>query len=411
MRLMLDSHPDLAIPSETHFLFTFASPGAEQSISLETLYQTIVSHFTWRDFGLEAPAFRQALAELRPFDLGSGLRTFYSLYASRHGKRRWGEKTPDYGAVMPQLQAIFPEARFIHIIRDGRDVALSKRHLWFGPGSDVRVLADDWVQWIMRARSLAGRCTHYMEVRYEDLVTNPEGVLRSVCEFIDLPFYRSMLQYYEHAEDRAAELQGWPELGVTADQLRSLGELTKLPPQRSRVGRWRSDMTDDERRIFEDVAGPLLLELGYDVDRAPWAGTPGPPSERMNMLFADETRQMQVEPLSVPEMFRADETREADVAVSNLTARPVCSAVPFPVHLAYHWIEYDTGRPVVWDGDRTRLEPPVAPSQKATYHMRVTAPSSPGDYLLQLALVQEGVRWFDEADPGHGCKIRVRVEA
>lgn len=416
LRLMLDAHPELAIPSETHFLFAFAEHECREAISAEDLYRTVVSHFTWRDFGLESAAFRAALKEVEPFNVTTGLRTFYRLYAARFGKTRWGEKTPDYGAVMPQLEAIFPEARFIHIIRDGRDVALSKRHLWFGPGNDVQALADDWVQWIVRARNLASRCTHYMEVQYEDLVTDTEMVLRTVCEFIELPFDVRMLRYYEHADDRAAELKGWPELGLSAEKLRSLGELTKLPPQINRTGRWRSEMTPGERGSFEDVAGALLLKLGYELDPPlPAVAHAGPGLEpeptRMNMLLEGEMRQVQVEALSVPNTLDANASFAADVSVSNLGARALCSAGPFPVNLAYHWFDYRTGDIVLWDGARTPLHPPLACHQTGTYRMHLVAPELPGDYTLQLALVQEGVSWFEEQDSSHGCKARVRIQA
>ena len=72
---------------------------------------------------------------IESFDLGEALRAFYGVYAGRFGKWRWGDKTTNYVRQMSLIHDLLPETRFVHIIRDGRDVALSTRDLWFGPDS------------------------------------------------------------------------------------------------------------------------------------------------------------------------------------------------------------------------------------------------------------------------------------
>ena len=74
--------------------------------------------------------------ELQPFSADAGLRAFYAPYAERFSKKIVGDKTPLYILHMSRIQRCLPEARFIHLIRDGRDVALSYRGLWFGPGNE-----------------------------------------------------------------------------------------------------------------------------------------------------------------------------------------------------------------------------------------------------------------------------------
>ena len=83
------------------------------------------------DFGIDVDALGDAIRPAGPFDLTRALRTFYRLYAEKFGKSRWGDKTPMYFASMGAVQRVLPEARFIHVIRDGRDVALSIKDLWF----------------------------------------------------------------------------------------------------------------------------------------------------------------------------------------------------------------------------------------------------------------------------------------
>jgi hypothetical protein len=102
-------------------------------------------------------------------------------------------------------------------------------------------------------------------VRYEDLVLDSEATLRKICAFIDLPWDPLMLQYYTTAEERLAEL-------VTADGRRQLcveerrakHAWTSQPPESSRIGRWRTEMSASDRREFEAIAGEMLAELGYD---------------------------------------------------------------------------------------------------------------------------------------------------
>jgi hypothetical protein len=267
LRLMLDAHPEMAIPPESHF-FQELFRRDVTAMSLEEFHELITGYFTWRDFALDESSFDRALQALAPFSVADGLRALYRLYAARFGKVRWGEKTPDYGMIMPEIAQLLPEAHFIHIIRDGRDVALSRRPLWFGPGTDIAAQAEDWLRWIQRARSFGRSSDKYLEIRYEALVTSPTETLQQVCEFLSLPYREEMLTYHEVANERLSELKGWEQEDVTADQLRSIQELTTRPLTTERVFRWEREMQLDEVRVFEDVAGPVLEELGYRVGAA-----------------------------------------------------------------------------------------------------------------------------------------------
>ena len=124
----------------------------------------------------------------------------FALYTSRQGKARYAEKTPINVLHIELLADVFPEARFIHLIRDGRDVALSYLDTDFG-ASSLPEAAVQWRRFVRKGRRSGARvgAHRYQEVRYEDLVADPDTVLRSLCEFIDLPFDPSMLRYHERA--------------------------------------------------------------------------------------------------------------------------------------------------------------------------------------------------------------------
>jgi hypothetical protein len=196
------------------------------------------------------------------------LRAFYTLYAEREGKPRWGDKTPGYVRYMRMIEGALPEARFIHLIRDGRDGALSILSQDMGIDR-VAKAAKNWKNLIEKARDQAHSLNHYLEVRYEDLVLDTEGTLRRVCEFCELSWEPAVLNYHERAEKRLEETaRDLPRPGRSprpgALRLASHA-LTKEPPRADRVSQWRTQMSEADRVAFEEVAGDLLAELGYEV--------------------------------------------------------------------------------------------------------------------------------------------------
>jgi hypothetical protein len=197
LRVMLDAHPDLAIPPETHFIPGAAADGSVPDPSGAFLARVFAAPF-WGDNHLSKDELETRVRALRPFDLGEALRTFFALYAESRNKRRWGDKTPLYLLHMGTIQQLLPEARFIHLIRDGRDVALSFEGLWFGPQT-VEEAAKRWVTWIEKARAQAVKLDGYMEVRYEDMVATPESTLKRICAGFDLPWDAAIRDYHRSA--------------------------------------------------------------------------------------------------------------------------------------------------------------------------------------------------------------------
>jgi hypothetical protein len=275
LRLMLDAHPALAIPPETHFIPKLAKaleepvPGGEDELR-ERAHALITGHRRWPDFALDAGELRERFDAASPFDAGAAMRAFYGLYAERHGKPRWGDKSPSYVRRMRRVQAVLPEARFIHLIRDGRDVALSQLEVHHG-ADEVTQAARDWTARIEKARKAARRLDGYLELRYEDLVADPEPLLRRICALCELDFDPAMLDYHRGAEERMAETirdfdrggRGGP--AITAEQRAAQHAHVSKPPQRERAGRWRRDMAPEQVAAFEAEAGRLLADLGYDL--------------------------------------------------------------------------------------------------------------------------------------------------
>ena len=107
-----------------------------------------------------------------------------------------------------------------------------------------------------------------MRIRYEELVARPEAVLRILCEKIELNYEPDMLNYYNRADQRLAELNDLrAPLGsnvVSRAERIEIHQSTKKPPTTERIGVWRDALTPDEAGVFKEIAGPLLTDLGYE---------------------------------------------------------------------------------------------------------------------------------------------------
>jgi hypothetical protein len=269
LRMMLDAHPELTIPPETHFVPDLIKAAKADDATPESALAAMKSAREWGDFGFSD---EEMLARLRALDgikAGPAVRTFYEAYMEQQGKPRWGEKTPTYVQKMKLIQRALPEARFVHVIRDGRDVALSVldrtvRDLTAGD------IAHRWHKKISKARDDSPKLDHYMEIRYEDLILDTEPVLRRVVEFADLPWDDVMLSYHERSGERLKEMaRALPGDGrakeLSVERRMATHAMTTKPPSADRVARWRTQMSAEQREEFEAIAGDLLEELGYPI--------------------------------------------------------------------------------------------------------------------------------------------------
>lgn len=270
LRLMLDAHADLAIPPETGFLA--ADPALLHRLSRQE-FADFVEQFPpeapgWQDFRIPSAAWREALEDTEPFSPANAFRAFYRLYAARFSKTRWGDKTPGYVFSMRQIEEMLPESRFIHLIRDGRDVALSWRKTWFAPGQDMKTLASHWKQSVLAGLDSRKGGGHYLDIRYEDLIQDTASVLQRICNYISLDFQPAMLNYFEHSPVRLAEhaerRRSDGTLVVGREQRLEQQRLAAGPPVPGRAQAWRATLTSSEREAFARVAGDLLDALGYE---------------------------------------------------------------------------------------------------------------------------------------------------
>ena len=269
---MLDAHSELAIPPETGFLTLSENLTGKGDKLREKFFHAVVNYsepsLSWPDFEIPKEAFWIALTKVTPFNISDGYRTFYRLYAERCGKPRWGDKTPVYCRYIQSIRRVLPEARFIHIIRDGRDAALSLRKMWFSPGWKIETQALYWRDCVLAARRAGVGHDDYMEIRYEELVLNTRETLEKICAHLALTFEDAMLSYYQRTPERLKEHKGrlLPNGRVlTQEQRFEQQQRTTNPPDPACVFGWKQTMEPEERKRFQAVAGDLLKELDYEV--------------------------------------------------------------------------------------------------------------------------------------------------
>jgi hypothetical protein len=266
LRAMLDSHRDVAVPPESHFVVPMLVRRRQLEhrgyLSTDAFLADLATRYGFRRWELSMGEVEAQLRRVGPIDVPQGIRELFRLYAAQRGKSRYAEKTPINVLHIDLLATAFPEAKFIHLIRDGRDVALSYLDTDFG----VDTLADAAIYWrrFVRAGRRGGRMAgldRYREVRYEELVARPETVLRSLCDFLELAFDERMLRYHGRAE---AMLQNTSH--------RDHHSRIALPPTQG-LRDWRRDMDMGSVEFFEALAGDLLDELGYERATPQISGT------------------------------------------------------------------------------------------------------------------------------------------
>src|SRR5262249_40741077 len=245
---MMDAHSRLAVAPEVHWItdyFDTPSGWNVEGLFAWPLLAKWVDQKKFQAFAIDGEQLKEIIApdELVPCPVF--LSRIFELYGKVKGKELVGSHTPEYVGFIPTLNTFWPQAKFIHLIRDGRDVCLS-----FLKGKDlplprlatwtedpVTTMALWWMRKVQRGRE-AGRSLKpdlYYELRYEALVARPEEEAARLCDFLGVPYEASML--------------------------RSRGESAQATTVRH--GDWRKQMSEADLERFEAAAGEFLDELGY----------------------------------------------------------------------------------------------------------------------------------------------------
>ncbi len=260
---MVNAHPQIAITSESHWiprLFEERKELTPQGLVTSQLIPRLLEDPRFTRWQVDREKLEALLATSQPVAYQHFVANIFDLYGQRTGKALVGNKTPWFVRRLLLLHALWPTARFVHLIRDGRDVCLSMTN-WLGthqnhPGvfstwrNDSVFTAALWWELHVRLGREAGNLLGpelYYEVRYESMVANPEEDCAALCTFLGLPYDHAMLRFHE----------GRTKTDPGLDAKHAWLPIT--PGLRN----WRSQMPTEDVERFEAAAGGLLDELGY----------------------------------------------------------------------------------------------------------------------------------------------------
>jgi hypothetical protein len=262
LRRMVDAHPDIAIIHETQWVprwFEKRVGLTPEGFVTPELIPRLLEFPRFTELRIPQEDLEGLVEDGEPVPYSSFVSGVFDLYGEAQDKRLVGEKSPGYVRYLPTLHALWPGARFVHVIRDGRDVCASVLN-WKKAGHNVgryATWAEDpistaafWWEWHVRLGREAGSSLKpnlYQEIRYEALVSEPARECEKLCSFLELPYDEAMVNYQERK--------------VTG----SWGRAAKgrwLPPTPGMKER-HSSMSVEEVERFEAAAGDLLDELGY----------------------------------------------------------------------------------------------------------------------------------------------------
>jgi hypothetical protein len=263
LRRVVDAHSRVAVAPETHWIPGFykdrvgLTPEGEVT---EELLGRLAAHPKFGHLGMTPGRLRGLLVPGEQLSYADLVGRIFDAYAGDRGKPLAGDKTPNYVRQIHVLHALWPPAKFVHLIRDGRDVCLSLLG-WTRKAARMAELFPTWAEdpvttaalcWERDVRQGSEKGSPlgpglYCEVRYEELVRRPAEEAARLCAFLGVAYEEGMLEFH-HGRTR-------PEPGLSAKE----AFLPITPGLRD----WRTQMPRGDLERFEAAAGPLLDELGY----------------------------------------------------------------------------------------------------------------------------------------------------
>ncbi|TDC17441.1 sulfotransferase [Actinomadura bangladeshensis] len=267
LRLMLHSHSRIAIPAETKFVLpAYTARCGFGDLTDRKNRRALAEWITGdrstkvRELGLDAGEVIDEITDGPP-TLGSALGIVFRAYARLHGKPRWGDKRPSYARYAGPLLRMFPDAQFVHLVRDGRDCVASLLEMpWYD--GDVHHAVSLWRETIDQGRRLAARLgpDTYYELQYERLVADPADELTRLCGFLGEDFDPAMTHPEGLARQIVPSRKRWH--GRTRDEVTT-----------GRIGSWAERLDPWEISLAEAAFGERLAEYGYEPSGLPKPST------------------------------------------------------------------------------------------------------------------------------------------
>ena len=244
IRVILDSHPNICCGPETHIIK-----------KLEKFNTEILNNWKMiKPYGLEQKDF---IKNTRNF-----FEIFQKNYMKNKNKKRWAEKTPDNIFHVDFIDKLFPDCQFINIIRDGRDVVCSFKERW---GKKTILYAiKSWNKSIDLTFEYQKRFDkkRYLEVRYEEMVSNPEKETRRIMDFLNEEWVPDLLEHHKKKHDFWFNVKTGENVNKTTEKKPERHSPSK-PIFGSSVRKWEKNLNFLEKTIVNIMIKENLKKLGY----------------------------------------------------------------------------------------------------------------------------------------------------
>jgi len=265
LRSLLNAHPSIIVPPECGFVLWLQQEWGNADWSnidlLEPFASAVLGCRKFETWGLGKDAILAQLRDLPITDYPDAVSRVFLAYAAKKGKSvsHWGDKNNYYVNKVPELLGLFPNARFIHIVRDARDVACSYRELsrrtirsTYRPelATEAMAIAEEWFMNNQHVVEHLGDHPAYHRLRYEDLVQNLDGTLSCLCAALGVKGMGTTPDAHIRDLDEPEEFFQWKE------------KLAR-PVDDASVGRYASDLTRDDIDTIRRIAGPMMDMFGY----------------------------------------------------------------------------------------------------------------------------------------------------
>jgi hypothetical protein len=256
LRLILAGHSRLHIPPETWFIRPMVKelPLTEplDAAQVERSVDLIVQGYRWPDMGMSADELRRKAVTLECPTLVEIIGIVYQHHLTVAGKQRFGDKTPVYIEIIPQIATLYPGAKFIHLIRDGRDVAISNIDL--GWHRYYERANFDWTRAMAKRREYlqSPYAKFILDIRYENLITELEATIREVCRFLGEDFELTMLDFQHRTT-------------LVPARERHIHDKLSQPISRDAIEVWRRKLNMAECFAVEACLHNDLRQLGYEL--------------------------------------------------------------------------------------------------------------------------------------------------
>lgn len=271
-RLLLTCHPSIIIPPESSFMIWWYDKYGDwrkedvASSRLDEFLVDLLGSKKIEFWKLDKAVLTKHILRETPANYAELMDTIYWAYVRREKESTlfWGDKNNYYLGHVDSLLKLYPNAKFIHIIRDGRDVATSymglnkvKHTSKYAPRlpNEIKEIANDWNDNIKKINASFQKLptAQRLEVKYESLANNPVTFLKEVCTFLDIPYSAEMLNFYEKNQQKRLE----PE------EFNSWKKRNLKTIDTSAVGKFKTQLSKEEISSFEEVAYEALKLYNY----------------------------------------------------------------------------------------------------------------------------------------------------